>query len=246
MNQKEIGLFIATARKQHHLTQKELADMLFVTDKAVSKWERGLSSPDSSILSKLAFILNCEVDDLVDAVHNKSWIGVLDLNEIEKEVNIKTTINNMPLTIFLLGYFALVSIKDVTIFYSDNDYIDSLDLKQYGFNLLNSSGSEKKFLINNAYFLYGSSLTKMFQNCMNSNQNISLCLEEVEIGLFFDNYKFENIVKTHDKKNIWRGIISIPIKNSNLIDIESLIAIYQKYSRQRIMDLNEIILNRNK
>ena len=43
MDNNKIGKFIASLRKEQGLTQKELADKLFVTDKAVSKWERGLS-----------------------------------------------------------------------------------------------------------------------------------------------------------------------------------------------------------
>ncbi|MDR1693341.1 MAG: helix-turn-helix domain-containing protein, partial [Oscillospiraceae bacterium] len=43
MNSKKLGQFIAELRKAHNLTQRQLADSLSVTDKAVSKWERGLS-----------------------------------------------------------------------------------------------------------------------------------------------------------------------------------------------------------
>ena len=43
MDQKKIGQFIATIRKEKDLTQKQLAEMLHITDKAVSKWECGVS-----------------------------------------------------------------------------------------------------------------------------------------------------------------------------------------------------------
>ena len=43
MDQKKIGQFIATIRKEKNLTQKQLAEMLHITDKAVSKWECGVS-----------------------------------------------------------------------------------------------------------------------------------------------------------------------------------------------------------
>lgn len=49
MNQisnEKFGFFLARMRKENNLTQKELADQLFVSDKAVSKWERGLSMPE--------------------------------------------------------------------------------------------------------------------------------------------------------------------------------------------------------
>lgn len=42
MDQEHVGKFIAQLRKEHNLTQQELADKLAITDKAVSKWENGL------------------------------------------------------------------------------------------------------------------------------------------------------------------------------------------------------------
>ncbi len=43
MNQETIGKFIATCRKEKELTQKQLAEKLSITDRAVSKWETGVS-----------------------------------------------------------------------------------------------------------------------------------------------------------------------------------------------------------
>ena len=57
--------FIRNARRKAGLTQKQLASLLFVTDKAVSKWERGLSFPDNSILLKLSSILDLDVEKLL-------------------------------------------------------------------------------------------------------------------------------------------------------------------------------------
>ena len=65
MDNNKIGKFIASLRKEKGLTQQELGDKLFVTDKAVSKWERGLSFPDITILEKLAFELNVDVSEIL-------------------------------------------------------------------------------------------------------------------------------------------------------------------------------------
>ena len=54
MDMQKIGGFIAEERKAKFFTQKELAAMLNITDKAVSKWERGLSLPDISMLNPLS------------------------------------------------------------------------------------------------------------------------------------------------------------------------------------------------
>ena len=62
---KTLGTMIAELRKQHGMTQLELAEKMNVTDKAVSKWERDLSCPDINSLPKLAEILGVSVDELM-------------------------------------------------------------------------------------------------------------------------------------------------------------------------------------
>ena len=65
MNSKSLGTMIAELRKEKGLTQLELANMMNVTDKAVSKWERDISCPDISSIPRLAEILGVSVDDLI-------------------------------------------------------------------------------------------------------------------------------------------------------------------------------------
>ena len=65
MNQQKIGKFIAERRKIIGLTQMQLAEKLMITDRAVSKWERGLSLPDSAIMLRLCSLLEITVNDLL-------------------------------------------------------------------------------------------------------------------------------------------------------------------------------------
>lgn len=65
MENEKIARLIAELRKEKNLTQKELADKLGITDKAVSKWERGLSCPDISLLSTLSEILGITTTELL-------------------------------------------------------------------------------------------------------------------------------------------------------------------------------------
>lgn len=65
MDQVKIGKFIAECRKKNQLTQVQLAEKLNITDRAVSKWERGKSMPDSSIMLELCKILKISVNDLL-------------------------------------------------------------------------------------------------------------------------------------------------------------------------------------
>ncbi len=61
----KIGKFIANCRKDKNLTQEQLAEKLSVTDRAVSKWERGLSLPDAGKMLDLCDILDIKVNELL-------------------------------------------------------------------------------------------------------------------------------------------------------------------------------------
>ena len=65
MDQIKIGRFIACRRKEHGLTQMQLAKALGITDRAVSKWETGRSLPDASIMLDLCGMLGITVNDLL-------------------------------------------------------------------------------------------------------------------------------------------------------------------------------------
>ena len=65
MDQIKIGRFIAERRKKASLTQMQLAEKLGITDKAISKWERGVAMPDTSIMLKLCDILGISVNELL-------------------------------------------------------------------------------------------------------------------------------------------------------------------------------------
>lgn len=65
MDRTKTGALIAAARKEQNMTQKELAEALHVSDRAVSKWERGAGFPDISLLEPLADALGLGVLDLL-------------------------------------------------------------------------------------------------------------------------------------------------------------------------------------
>lgn len=85
MDQEKIGRFIATCRKKQNLTQMQLAQMLNITDRAVSKWERGKSLPDYAIMLKLCDILKISVNDLLsgEVVSMENYNQELENNLLE-------------------------------------------------------------------------------------------------------------------------------------------------------------------
>ena len=64
---KELGAFIKEMRRKKGWTQKQLAEKLMVTDKAVSRWERGLGFPDIQFLEPLSKALEVSMQELISA-----------------------------------------------------------------------------------------------------------------------------------------------------------------------------------
>ena len=86
MNYEKIGDFISKKRKEKNLTQKELALKIGVTDKAVSKWERGLGCPDVSILEMLASVLNVTILEILKGrIIENEIIPVTEANDYIKD-----------------------------------------------------------------------------------------------------------------------------------------------------------------
>lgn len=111
MDQQKIGTFIARRRKELNLTQKELADKLGITDRAVSKWENGRCMPDLSLLQPLSRILRVGINDLLsgelvpeEKVREKSErniVSVADMAQLTYLGNIRTGMAGL-LALFVL------------------------------------------------------------------------------------------------------------------------------------------------
>ena len=65
MNCIKTGNLIFSLRKEKNMTQKQLADLINISDKTISKWERGLGCPDISLLNDLSKILNVNIEQLL-------------------------------------------------------------------------------------------------------------------------------------------------------------------------------------
>ena len=83
MDKDRFGAFIAEKRKALNMTQKELADRLMISDKAVSKWERGLSFPDITLIEPLAHILSVSLTELMEG-RNKTMEEKYTKEEVDE------------------------------------------------------------------------------------------------------------------------------------------------------------------
>lgn len=81
MNNLQVGQFIYRLRKEKGLTQKELGDMLNISNKTVSKWECGLGCPDVSLWSELSTILGADIQKMLEGSLD---MNMPDIGKIEK------------------------------------------------------------------------------------------------------------------------------------------------------------------
>ena len=114
MDQLKIGKFIAECRRQKQLTQLQLADKLGNTDKAISKWERGIAMPDTSIMLELCDILGISVNELLNGeiinVENSNEKNEQLLLDMAKELETKNkTIWSSMWAIMIVSMTALVA-----------------------------------------------------------------------------------------------------------------------------------------
>ena len=130
MNQKKIGKFICSLRKEKQLTQEQLAEKLGVSINAVSKWERGLSFPDVSLYKDLCKELDINIEELINGEKSKSStakekaiLNVVKTNKNEKKKrNIIIIVFTFLITLLII--FGLIIYKyksrEVEDFYERN------------------------------------------------------------------------------------------------------------------------------
>lgn len=134
MNYETIGKFIQEKRKEKNLTQKELAEKLGVTDKAVSKWERGQGCPDVSILEILSNELGVSILELLKGrIIENEVIKVTEANDYIQET-IKFTKNKTKETINKIITFLIISISLILLILNIENIMSMNKTYEYDFN----------------------------------------------------------------------------------------------------------------
>lgn len=207
LNIDAVGNAIFYLRKRAGYTQKELADRIGVSDKAVSKWERGLGLPDISLIGKLAILLDTDTDSLLagDVIHHdKEWSGILLLEDNLQGIGARTIIYDKPLVYFLLGYFMLLGIRKIDVVCTDKDRLflqsefgdgsslgiclacwPQIPIEQY------SGDSGNVMVVFGKSLIYGVDQTRFFQKAMvHKNRITVLSLPKKKSGapsrIYFD------------------------------------------------------------
>lgn len=127
MNLNKISNFIKTKRKELGITQDELAEKLFVTEKAISRWETGRGTPDISLLLPLSKELNVDVSELLNGEENKKC-----KNDVEQliEYNEITKANKYNFQFKLIIFFYILSILSF-LFYLRFEYDPNIEVNYF-------------------------------------------------------------------------------------------------------------------
>jgi len=131
MDQMHIGKFIAKMRKEKNLTQEQLAEKLGITKNAVSKWERGISLMDMSLLKPLSSLLDVEVIDILSGEvidknnkskqYEKMILELFNNTNLNKKKIIKqyylfeAIILTLTLTIVILSHNEIVTLLTIVL-----------------------------------------------------------------------------------------------------------------------------------
>ncbi len=108
--ENKTGAFIAQLRKENNLTQKELAEKINVTDKAVSRWETGKGFPEVSLLIPLSDALDISVNELLTGERIEKEKIIDNSNKIIVETITKTNNDISTTGKLILSYSALFSL----------------------------------------------------------------------------------------------------------------------------------------
>jgi len=182
MNKEKIARFILECRKKKNLTQQDLADMLYVSANAVSKWERGICLPDVTTFDKIAEVLGISVAELVMGEKiSKKDSKIYDDILINNMKDNKRKIKKKNIIIISLVSFILISILSILIIFFYNNYnnitVFSFSGNSNNFEFSNSSivFSKKKGMIEIANFKLSS----------DSELNIN-DIDDISISIYFN------------------------------------------------------------
>ena len=230
MDPVKVGNAIKSLRTGAGYTQHQLADLMGVTDQAVSKWERGLSVPDVSIVTKLSVLLDVDVDNLLEGnvtYLEKTWQGLLILND-SNDIFSGSEAYGKPLVYFYLSYFMLAGIGNIFISCPERDRKRITEIvgdgSSYGIRLTFLKPGLKRppiagntMVVYNNPFVYGPHLTKYFQRAMSRSNGITVLTVEKarggsEIMVSYDNYKAVQFPHRGDIKQFCVPIVFFPSK----------------------------------
>ena len=223
MDQKKIGAFIANRRKQRGFTQSQLAEILGITDKAISKWENGRSMPDLSLFTPLCEQLQITLNELMlgelipeENIKQKSdqvlldiltnWLGESPKGAPQNEGDIVLRLTDVS-KVYETECGSTNAVNDVSFAISKGEFV----------GIMGSSGSGKTTLLNliaaidkmsgGEIEINGRSVSKLSENELAAFRREHLGFVFQEYNLLDNLTVYENIALALTIKKIPKSII---------------------------------------
>lgn len=241
---KNTGKLIQELRIKAGFTQKTLAEALHITDKAISKWERGLAFPDITLLPRLSLLLDVDIEVLLSkTIEQEEWVGLIDI----RGYDFSQKIYDKPLVYYLLSHFMLAGIYHIHVITNEvnHTYLDSTIFQEFGLHFSYTLPEEHPLMIiNHPWFIFGSDLTHQIQGAMLSGRDTKLVPMNQEPVIFFvqeaKSY-FSNQMDQSTAKTLGRGMVCLDMSNNDkALDVASFVRTYQQNSGLLIGSLEEI------
>ena len=236
MNEKSIGKFIATLRKANGYTQEELGEILGVSNKTISSWENGNSSPDLSLLPIIADLFNVTCDELIrgekskeekETKANKNTIKTMYKNYYNKYLN--------SFYISLGLFIACVLLIVIGIIIGNSSFGDSLNNTSTVFFVILTILGIMSYLVGIFYSIinYNNAINKVSDNYHNEDYILNINKKKIFLQclysffiltpffLLINDYKILKEVENEELKNK----IKTKIKFKNKFNLAGIIII---------------------
>lgn len=259
IDNERIGRALRTLRRKAGFTQNQLANQLFVSSMAVSKWENGKSIPDPETLMKLSVILDMDVDGLLDGTAtyiSDRWHGALQLPSMGS-VTSETMLWDKPIIDYLLCYFLLAGVRDILIACDEREraFIDKrfrggetlgVQLRFTSLDGLTADAvipdatqvkQASIMLITSSFFLYGVDLSRFLQRAM-QHKSAVVQLESVvgsggqKVREGFSHYQYKPVPVFFLQSVVPHGLLAKE-------DLRSLVAQVEASKRLRMEPLDK-------
>ncbi|HHT25388.1 MAG TPA: helix-turn-helix domain-containing protein [Clostridiaceae bacterium] len=239
----KIGKIIRDLRLKAGFSQKTLAQALHITDKAISKWERGICLPDVTLLPKLSLLLDTDVDILISkSIEQEEWVGLIDISGCD----FSQLVYDKPLVYYLLSHYLLLGITKIHVLTNDvnRHFLEQKLFRTLGFQFSFDSAIEQNAMtLTHPWFLFGSDLTQQFQGAMLSGRNMTL-IPENQVPVFYFTHN-EVKSKKYAIRTLGRGMVCLDMDNyDKVLDVAVFVRTYQKNSGLLIGSLEEIAYKR--
>ncbi len=226
MDQVKIGKFIAESRKDKDLTQRELGEKLGISKNAVSKWERGISMPDVSIMKELCNVLDISLNEFFNGESDNSDNGLINYLKTEKRKKkikfiVFITIILLTIIISILSLFFINNYNKISGYiltgesenftYRDNLFISSNIKNINAFGLIESKNENIKT----------DDITSMKLICNNKLIATSKYLK----GVIYENNGYDELFDEKCIQNIdkWKMEVTYPYQNEEKTETIDLV-----------------------